>query len=98
MAREPRFQTIDGEELYRKLAFGDPLVVVDVRTESEYAARHIPGSLLVPLHELESHNLKGLLRRTLGKIFNDVEIKGWCKEHEQLNAAILRRPAEAVPA
>jgi rhodanese-related sulfurtransferase len=54
VAREPRFQTIDGEELYRKLAFGDPLVVVDVRTESEYAARHIPGSLLVPLHELES--------------------------------------------
>ena len=35
------------------------------------------------LHELENHNLKGLLRRTLGKIFNDVEIKGWCKEHEQ---------------
>src|SRR4029078_7456716 len=54
VAREPRFQTIDGEELYRKLAFGDPLVVVDVRAESEYAPGHIPGSLLVPLHELES--------------------------------------------
>ena len=26
-----------------------------------------------------------LLRRTLGKIFNDVEIKGWCKEQEQKN-------------
>jgi geranylgeranyl diphosphate synthase type II len=35
---------------------------------------------LVPL---ENASLKGLLRRTLGKIFNDVEIKGWCKEHEQ---------------
>jgi geranylgeranyl diphosphate synthase type II len=37
------------------------------------------------LHELENHNVKGLLRRVLGKIFNDVEIKGWCKEHEQAN-------------
>jgi geranylgeranyl pyrophosphate synthase len=35
---------------------------------------------------LENASLKGLLRRTLGKIFNDVEIKGWCKEHEQENA------------
>ncbi|MCC7373901.1 MAG: polyprenyl synthetase family protein [Verrucomicrobiales bacterium] len=32
---------------------------------------------------LEHASLKGLLRRTLGKIFNDVEIKGWCKEHQQ---------------
>ncbi len=37
------------------------------------------------LRDLENPNLKGLLRRVLGKIFNDVEIKGWCKEQEQLN-------------
>ncbi|MBI5801531.1 MAG: polyprenyl synthetase family protein [Verrucomicrobia bacterium] len=37
------------------------------------------------LQDLESPNLKGLLRRVLGKIFNDVEIKGWCKEQEQMN-------------
>jgi geranylgeranyl diphosphate synthase, type II len=49
------------------------------------------------LHDLEDPNLKGLLRRTIGKIFNDVEIKGWCKEHEQLNRTILAAPV-AVPA
>ena len=37
------------------------------------------------LGDLENPNLKGLLRRVLGKIFNDVEIKGWCKEQEQAN-------------
>lgn len=37
------------------------------------------------LADLENPNLKGLLRRVLGKIFNDVEIKGWCKEQEQIN-------------
>ena len=39
------------------------------------------------LASLENGSLKGLLRRTLGKIFNDVEIKGWCKEHEATNHA-----------
>ena len=34
------------------------------------------------LRNLENPNLKGLLRRVIGKIFNDVEIKGWCKEHQ----------------
>lgn len=38
------------------------------------------------LRDLENPNLKGLLRRVLGKIFNDVEIKGWCKEQETQNA------------
>jgi hypothetical protein len=36
---------------------------------------------------LEHSSLKGLLRRVIGKIFNDVEIQGWCKEQEQKNAA-----------
>ncbi|MGK0185266.1 MAG: geranylgeranyl diphosphate synthase type II, partial [Verrucomicrobiales bacterium] len=37
------------------------------------------------LQELENANLKGLLRRVLGKIFNDLEIKGWCREYEVKN-------------
>jgi geranylgeranyl pyrophosphate synthase len=37
------------------------------------------------LRDLENANLKGLLRRVIGKIFNDTEIKGWCKEFEAKN-------------
>ncbi len=40
------------------------------------------------LRDLENPNLKGLLRRVLGKIFNDVEIKGWCKEQEMKNGVV----------
>jgi geranylgeranyl pyrophosphate synthase len=47
------------------------------------------------LRDLENPNLKGLLRRVLGKIFNDVEIKGWCKEQEAIHAAQPRAHAEA---
>ena len=54
MTRDSRYCAIDGEELYRKLVMGEPVVVLDVRTETEHAARHIPGSLLIPLHELQS--------------------------------------------
>ena len=49
---------------------------------------------------LENPNLKGLLRRVLGKIFNDVEIKGWCKEQEMKNrvrdGVPVDAPAEAA--
>lgn len=53
MAPKDRYDPIQGEELYKKLAMGESVVVLDVRTEAEYAARHIPGSKLIPLHELE---------------------------------------------
>jgi geranylgeranyl pyrophosphate synthase len=47
------------------------------------------------LRDLENPNLKGLLRRVLGKIFNDTEIKGWCKEFEARNArAAISLPIE----
>lgn len=46
------------------------------------------------LRDLENASLKGLLRRVIGKIFNDTEIKGWCKEFEQKNA-VVRIPQNA---
>jgi rhodanese-related sulfurtransferase len=48
-----RFHAISGAELYRRLAMGESVVVLDVRTETEFALRHIPGALLIPLHSLE---------------------------------------------
>lgn len=39
-------------------------------------------SAIQSLREVEHASLKGLLRRVVGKIFNDTEIKGWCKEFE----------------
>ncbi len=48
------------------------------------------------LRDVESPNLKGLLRRVIGKIFNDTEIKGWCKEFERMNAARRAEPTAAL--
>jgi geranylgeranyl pyrophosphate synthase len=48
------------------------------------------------LRDLENPNLKGLLRRIIGKVFNDTEIKGWCKEFEQQNR-VNRLEETSVP-
>lgn len=52
------------------------------------------------LADLDQANLKGLLRRVLGKIFNDLEIKGWCREFEVRNGVRLAEAGAsfAVPA
>lgn len=39
------------------------------------------------LRQVENANVKGLMRRTLGKIFDDLQIKGWCHEFETRDVA-----------
>jgi geranylgeranyl pyrophosphate synthase len=49
------------------------------------------------LQDIDNANLKGLLRRVIGKIFNDLEIKGWCREFEAKNITAEAK-AEAAKA
>jgi hypothetical protein len=44
------------------------------------------------LQDLDNANLKGLLRRIVGKMFNELQIKGWCREFEVKNG----KPAAEV--
>ena len=48
------------------------------------------------LRALESASLKGLLRRVMGKIFIDLEIKGWCSEYEARNVTGSQTRAHAA--
>ncbi|MCB1208668.1 MAG: polyprenyl synthetase family protein [Verrucomicrobiales bacterium] len=50
------------------------------------------------LTDVEIPNLKGLLRRVIGKIFNELEIKGWCREFENKNINPEIREAAAKAA
>jgi len=59
-----------------------------LETYKEEAIRSLRG--------VENPNLKGLLRRVLGKIFNDTEIKGWCKEFDPKNALSQSRETVGV--
>jgi geranylgeranyl pyrophosphate synthase len=77
--RNPRegLDAVQIEALYRELK-ADERARLLLETYKEEAIRS--------LRDLENPSLKGLLRRIIGKIFNDTEIKGWCKEFEQQNA------------
>ena len=73
------------EALYRELK-ADERARTLLATYQEQAIRSLAG--------LENPNLKGLLRRTIGKIFNDTEIKGWCKEFAPDTRAANPAPQE----
>lgn len=46
---------ISANEFLKKRSTGEVKYVVDVRSPDEHAHKHIPGSVLMPLGELESH-------------------------------------------
>lgn len=48
------------------------------------------------LAEIDNANLKGLLRRVVGKMFNELEIKGWCREFEVRNGVLDTDDSEEV--
>lgn len=48
------------------------------------------------LSDVENPSLKGLLRRIVGKIFNELEIKGWCSERQAGNPADRAARADAA--
>lgn len=96
------------DAVWQKKEAADParLAALARELKADERAQHLLESYkeeaVRALVSLENASLKGLLRRTLGKIFNDVEIKGWCKEQEQLNRAAQPtaqpRAVEPVPA
>ena len=49
------------------------------------------------LTDLENSNLKGLLRRVIGKIFNDTVVKGWCSEVQEVSELEKVRQRSAQP-
>ena len=85
--REVRPNSAEVETLYRELKADE---------RCQHLLESYKEEAIRSLAQLENPSLKGLLRRVVGKIFNDVEIRGWCKEQEQLNAR--QQPEAGAPA
>ena len=58
-----------------------------VTDRADYLLESYKEQAIRSLQDLKNASLKGLLRRVIGKIFNDLQIKGWCNEFEARNAA-----------
>jgi rhodanese-related sulfurtransferase/DNA-binding transcriptional ArsR family regulator len=63
-------EPVTREELARRLADGDDLIVLDVRPTEEHQAGHLPGALSIPIDEL---------RRRLAELPRDREIVAYCR-------------------
>lgn len=48
----PAAETVTAEALLARIAAGESLLVLDVRSADEYAAGHVPGAINVPHGEL----------------------------------------------
>lgn len=51
---EPVYNNITAEEAKRMMDTEDNYVILDVRTEEEFAAGHIEGAILIPDYEIET--------------------------------------------
>ena len=56
---------ISRAELGARLAAGEPVLVVDVRSAEEYAAGHVDGAVNVPLAEIEADPTRLPLERPI---------------------------------
>jgi len=91
------------ENLWRRSATGlnaEQIEALYVELKADERARTLletyKEEAIRSLRDLDNQYLKGLPRRVIGKIFNDTEIKGWCKEFEQKNLA-HRNSAPTLP-
>jgi len=73
-------------EAAREAVLGS-LAALNVQDRCDALLQGYKEQAIRALADIEHPSLKGLLRRVVGKIFNDLEVKGWCSEFEARNAA-----------
>lgn len=59
-AKQAVYTRIRPEQAKQRIDSGDPITLVDVRTQSEYDARHIPGAILIPNETIRDERPEGL--------------------------------------
>lgn len=55
------YENITPQQAKEKLALGEDIILLDVRTKEEYLSKHIPQSTLIPLNVLEKEALQRLV-------------------------------------
>ena len=57
----PRYKSLRPEDAAKVMAANDDCLIVDVRTENEYAGGHIPDAINVPLDRIEAGDVADAL-------------------------------------
>ncbi len=77
------YRRISAEEAKVRLDSGDPILLVDVRTRSEYEAGHIQGAILLPNEDIG-------LERPESLPDPDAEILLYCRSGNRSRQAVLK--------
>lgn len=77
----------EGEEELDAAAVHALISELGADARAEELLRAYEDEAIRSLRFLDNANVKGLLRRVLGKIFDELKIEGWCSEHEARNVA-----------
>ena len=59
-AKQAVYTRISPEQAKQRIDSGDAITLVDVRTQSEYDARHIPGAILIPNETIDTEKPESL--------------------------------------
>ena len=51
---EPMYESITAAEAKQRMEAEENYIILDVRTEEEFAAGHIPGAILIPDYDIET--------------------------------------------
>ena len=70
------------------------LATLNVRETAAQLLESYKAEAIRALDPLDNASLKGLLRRVIGRIFDDVELKGWCRDVEAEHAPSRSTGAE----
>lgn len=73
------WQYMTADELVEKLEAGDPVIVLDTRTDDMYDAGHIPGAYHVPCFPVDTAEAEDMLREAAPNLEGDDPIVVVCK-------------------
>lgn len=73
------WQYMTADELVEKLEAGDPVIVLDTRTDDMYDAGHIPGAYHVPCFPVDTTEAEDMLREAAPNLEGDDPIVVVCK-------------------
>ena len=73
------WQYMTADELVEKLEAGDPVVVLDIRTDDMYDAGHIPGAYHVPCFPVDTAEEEDMLREAAPNLDGDDPVVVVCK-------------------
>jgi rhodanese-related sulfurtransferase len=89
---------LSAPELKTQLDRADQILLIDVRTDEEFNAGHLPGAVHIPLKTIESGEALNLIRSKLGDKLGTKRVVTYCHSGRRSALAIGHLQTAGIPA